>query len=149
VVAAEFPSLETIVVAGVSFVGLGLALLTLNDRIEDHLPDIVLESRVTEILDKGDVDRDGKTKLIVTIAEANRTEEGIKGEVVISNILAVLALVVGLLPLFFHYLNLETMSMDFATLVYEICSISIAISTVFNRVANSRYKDLKKKGFSK
>jgi hypothetical protein len=126
--------------ATATFAGLALALLALNDRVEDNLPRIDVEQRLTRILSQAQ-ELQMKVDQVLALFKASRVEESLKNQVTVSNVLAMLALVLAVLPLFFDYLSLGA-TLEASSLLYEVCSILVILSAVFNRVASRRIKDV-------
>jgi hypothetical protein len=143
VVTLDFSSLEIVLLGTSAFCVIGVALLALNDRIEDHLPNISLEGSVIELLNRGDIDRAEKAKQIVSICDSTKTEDAIMGWVIISNIIAFLLIVFGALPLLFLLSGAPALVALNGTF-FGTCILALILSVASNRIASERLKQLRK-----
>ena len=142
-VALDFSSIEIVLLGTGTFCVMGVALLALNDRVEDHLPNIALQNSVVALLNRGDVDRTEKAKLIVAVCDSTKSEDAVKGWVMASNIVAFLLIVFGVLPLLFLLSGSEALVSLIGTF-FGICILELILSVASNRIASERLKQLRK-----
>lgn len=131
------PVQSDVIIALASFVGLTIALLVLNDRIDDHLPKIEIQRAIRNALEGND--EEAKREKVETLVKVSTAKVRIDTEAGLSSTIAFLSAMLSVVPLISALAN-STVASAFNGLIYFICAILILLAILLNRYASRGLK---------
>jgi putative copper export protein len=134
-----------VIIALASFAGLTIALIVMNDRIDDHLPKIELDSELQPAIRAAlqGYDEGAKREKVEAIVKISTSKVRIDTETGLSSTIAFVAAMLSVVPLVSAIAN-SSVASAFNDLIYFVCAMFILGAIALNRFASRALKRMPK-----